>query len=76
MRSRIKALELDTARPDLWEDRERAERLLREKSSLERDLAQVDRLAGGPLGADAAERDQADVRVEVQRDTRLESQSV
>jgi peptide chain release factor 2 len=45
LRSRIKALELDTARPDLWEDRERAERLLREKSSLERDLAQVDRLA-------------------------------
>ena len=45
LRSRIEALELDAARPDLWDDRERAEKLLREKSSLERDLAQVDRLA-------------------------------
>ena len=45
LRSRIEALELDAARPDLWEDRERAEKLLREKSSLERDVAQIDRLA-------------------------------
>jgi peptide chain release factor 2 len=45
LRSRIEALELDVARPDLWEDRERAEKLLREKSSLERDVAQIDRLA-------------------------------
>ncbi len=45
MRNRIEALELETARPDLWEDRERAEKLLREKSLLERDVAQVDRLA-------------------------------
>jgi peptide chain release factor 2 len=46
LRGRVEALEQDAARPDLWEDRERAEKLLREKSSLERDLAQVDRLAG------------------------------
>ena len=45
LRSRIESLELDAARPDLWEDRERAEKLLREKSSLERDAAQIDRLA-------------------------------
>jgi peptide chain release factor 2 len=45
LRGRVGVLELDAARPDLWEDRERAEKLLREKSSLERDLAQVDRLA-------------------------------
>jgi peptide chain release factor 2 len=45
LRSRIEALELDAARPDLWEDRERAEKLLREKSSLERDVGQIDRLA-------------------------------
>ncbi len=44
-RSRIEALGLETARPDLWEDRERAEKLLREKSSLERDVAQINRLA-------------------------------
>jgi len=45
LRSRIEALESEASRPDLWEDRERAERVLREKSSLERDLAQIDRLA-------------------------------
>jgi peptide chain release factor 2 len=45
LRSRVETLESEAARPDLWEDRERAEKLLREKSSLERDLAQVDRLA-------------------------------
>jgi len=45
LRSRIEGLEQDAARPNLWEDRERAERVLREKSSLERDVAQVDRLA-------------------------------
>ena len=45
LRSRIEVLESDAARPDLWEDRERAEKLLREKSSLERDVAQIDRLA-------------------------------
>lgn len=45
LRSRIEALGLEAARPDLWEDHERAEKLLREKSSLERDVAQIDRLA-------------------------------
>jgi peptide chain release factor 2 len=44
LRSRIEALEAEAARPDLWEDRERAEKLLREKSSLERDVSQIDRL--------------------------------
>ena len=41
----MEALGLEAARPGLWEDRERAEKLLREKSSLERDVAQIDRVA-------------------------------
>ena len=45
LRARIEALELEAARPDLWENRDRAEKLLREKSSLERDVSQIDRLA-------------------------------
>ena len=44
LRRRIEALEAEAARPGLWEDRERAEKLLREKSSLERDVSQIDRL--------------------------------
>ncbi|UCE88013.1 MAG: PCRF domain-containing protein, partial [Deltaproteobacteria bacterium] len=36
----------EAARPDLWEDRERAERVLREKRSVERELSLLDRLAG------------------------------
>ena len=69
MRSRVEALETEAARPDLWEDRERAEKLLREKSSLERDLAQVDRLAEmleevGVLLELADEEDDASTRAE------------
>jgi peptide chain release factor 2 len=44
LRRRVAALESEVARPDLWEDRERAEKLLREKSSLERDLGELARL--------------------------------
>ena len=46
MRDRAAALTRETARPDLWSDRERAERILREKRSVERELTLLDRLAG------------------------------
>ena len=45
LRRRVAALGSEVARPDLWEDRERAEKLLREKSSLERDLGELARFA-------------------------------
>jgi peptide chain release factor 2 len=38
LRRRLGALEEDAARPDLWNDRERAERVLREKRGVERSL--------------------------------------
>jgi peptide chain release factor 2 len=44
LRARVELLEQEAGRPDLWEDRERAEKLLREKSALERDLGQIERL--------------------------------
>ena len=44
LRRRLSALEEDAARPDLWNDRERAERLLREKRGVERSLAFIGEL--------------------------------
>jgi peptide chain release factor 2 len=44
LRTRSRELSEATARPDLWEDREAAERLTREKNALERELALYDRL--------------------------------
>jgi peptide chain release factor 2 len=41
------ALEAETARPDLWQDRERAEKLLRERRSLERELEALGSLGRG-----------------------------
>ena len=38
LRERLKELERETARPDLWENRERAEKVLREKRQIEREL--------------------------------------
>ncbi len=38
LRERLEALESETARPDLWEDREAAEKLLREKRIVEREV--------------------------------------
>jgi len=46
LRARLTELEADSAAPDLWEDRERAERVLREKGSVERQLALFDAAAG------------------------------
>ena len=44
LRERLDALETETARPDLWEDREAAEKILREKRIVEREVAFFDAL--------------------------------
>ena len=44
LRERQAELDGEAARPDLWNDREKAEALLREKSRLERELVLFDRL--------------------------------
>jgi peptide chain release factor 2 len=46
LRSRLADLETETARPDLWNDRENAERVSREKNSIEGEVALYDRLDG------------------------------
>jgi peptide chain release factor 2 len=42
LRARLAELEADSAAPDLWNDRERAEAVLREKGGVERKLARFD----------------------------------
>jgi len=44
LRERLLALEREAARPDLWNEREKAEDLLRDKARLERELGLFDRL--------------------------------
>ncbi len=44
LRARYEELETEMARPDLWDDREKAEKVSREKSALEEELALYDRL--------------------------------
>jgi peptide chain release factor 2 len=39
LRARLESLEADSARPDLWDNRERAQKVLTEKRGLERELA-------------------------------------
>ena len=46
MRERRAELEREAARPDLWDDREKAEALLREKARVEREIELFERLAG------------------------------
>ena len=63
-------MEQETARPDLWEDREQAQKILREKSRIERDVEAFDRIAGSIEDADvllqlAIEADDAETRGEV-----------
>jgi peptide chain release factor 2 len=70
LRGRLGELERDAARPDLWQEREKAEALLREKRRVERELALFDGLAGGLEDAGvllelADEADDADTRSEV-----------
>ena len=70
LRARLNELEADSAAPDLWEDRERAERILREKGNVERQLdifgaaaAQLEDV--GVLLELAQEEDDAATRAEV-----------
>jgi peptide chain release factor 2 len=65
----VAELEDESAKPDLWDDRERAETLLREKRRLERELELFDGLAGaledaGVLLDLADEADDAETRAE------------
>jgi peptide chain release factor 2 len=45
LRARLEALEREVARPDLWDSREQAERILREKRAIEREIATFDQMA-------------------------------
>jgi peptide chain release factor 2 len=69
-RRRVEELARETGRPDLWEDRERAEQLLREKRRIEREVALFDTVAGQLEDAEvllelAEEADDAAARAEV-----------
>ncbi len=44
LRARLEELETEMSRPDLWDDREKAEKTSREKTSLERELGLFDEL--------------------------------
>ena len=62
-------MQAESARPGLWEERERAEKLLREKSRVEREVAFFERMASGLEDAQvlldlAAEVDDEATRVE------------
>jgi peptide chain release factor 2 len=47
LRGRLERLQRETSGPELWSDREQAEKTLREKSRVERELAFFDRLETG-----------------------------
>jgi len=47
LRARLEGLEAETARPDLWDDRENAERVNREKNAVEREVSVYDSLDAG-----------------------------
>jgi len=69
MIARRDALEAESARPDLWNDRERAEKVLREKRTLEREIGLFDDLGTALDDAEvllelAAEADDAGTRLE------------
>jgi len=70
LRERLEALEQESARPDLWEDREQAQKILREKSRIERDVAAFDCVAADLEDAEillqlAIEADDVETRGEV-----------
>ncbi len=69
MRERQLELESEAARPDLWNEREKAEALLREKALLEREIGIFERLAKDLEDAEvllelAEEADDAETRAE------------
>jgi len=69
LRQRLDALETETARPDLWEDREAAEKILREKRLVEREVGFFDSLESNLEDAEvlldlAADADDEQTRAE------------
>ena len=69
LRSRLEELRVQSERPGLWEERDRAEKLLREKSGVEREVAFFERMASDLEEAQvlldlAAEADDEATRVE------------
>jgi peptide chain release factor 2 len=70
LRARFEEVEAEFARPDLWEDRENAEKVGREKNRLEQELQFYDGLSGALEDAEvllelAEEADDEDARLEV-----------
>jgi peptide chain release factor 2 len=69
LRQRLDALETETARPDLWDDRDAAEKILREKRLVEREVGFFDSLGSNLEDAEvlldlAAEADDEPTRAE------------
>jgi peptide chain release factor 2 len=69
LRGRLEELQREVSRPELWSDRQQAEKTLREKSRVEREVAFFDRLETGLEEAEvllelAAEADDAGTREE------------
>lgn len=69
LRRRLDALQTETARPDLWEDRDAAEKILREKRIVEREIGFFDSLESNLEDAEvllelAAEVDDGQARAE------------
>lgn len=70
LRAKLASLEEESARPDLWDDREAAERVLRDKSRIEREVTLFDNLESSLEDAEvllelALEADDADSLREV-----------
>jgi hypothetical protein len=70
LRARFEEVEAEFARPDLWDDRENAEKLGREKNRLDQELQFYDRLSGALEDAEvllelAEEADDEEARLEV-----------
>jgi len=70
LRARLEELERRSSEPDLWEDRDRAEQVLREKAALEREVGIYDELATALEDAEvllelAAEENDEQTRAEV-----------
>jgi peptide chain release factor 2 len=81
LRERLDALETETARPDLWEDREAAEKILREKRIVEREVAFFDALESNLEDAEvlldlAREADDGQTRAEASEKLEVAAQDL
>jgi peptide chain release factor 2 len=81
LRERLDALETETARPDLWEDREAAEKILREKRVVEREVAFFDALESNLEDAEvlldlAREADDGQTRAEASEKLEVAAQDL